>query len=774
MTERVELHLHTTVSEDVSVITPKDVIKTAVQMGHKAVAVTCRNSVQDFPEMETCQVKYGKDIKIIYGAEVYYLKDDTAYGIALLAKNEEGLKGLYRVISSIKKRGSRKVVDWQIIADNRQNLLCGALTWTSTELGDALENEDLYDYIAIVPSGHPQDRERQRQFYTKSNIPVVAVGNCHYIDEEDSICRKVVQWVDGWDYDREITHYRTTNQMLQDFSYLGDNAAYEVVVTNSNLIADQIEELFPSCGSFPPFTLPNVETDLPRICREKLRDLYGDAPPCLIPERLGEELALTAFFHRSSIYMLLHQLCTELHKDGAYTGARGTLGASLIAFLLEISDTNPLPPHYRCPGCKYTEFVASVHSGYDLPKKICPVCGATMCGDGHNLPNTDYNTANRIVPEINIVASQIKKAWQLLIDCVGENRIARPGSVSIAGRNANGYIQCYQNSCGEVFTKEKATQITKRLMNIKVNEWSIPGGFLLLPESMEFEDITPVTHLDSPECGIYRRSHLNGYDIDHVLQRINLLGYSIYDRIAELHRLTGTNPEDIDYSNPNIYKLFQDLNTCGIPNFSTDSCKQIMRSVVVQNIDNPEVLRFSDLVRILGMDNGLLTWYDNAENLIKTHPFTDLIGSREDIYLKLQEYGVDPMTFYTVTEMIRKGKFCADTSENHAMAQNLLDAGVPQWYVDSMRKIGYLTSKAHIAHNVKAAVILAWFKVYYPKEFYTVTLQDLGAEEFLHYSNEALLQKLETIERCDHYKDKPQEAIELLLEARRRNIPLKL
>ncbi len=256
MTERVELHLHTTASDDISVITPKDAIKAAMQTGHKAVAVTCRNTVQDFPEMETCQVKYGKDIKIIYGAEVYYLKDDTAYGIALLAKNEEGLKGLYHVLSSMQKRGDRKVVDWQVIADNRQNLLCGALTWTATELGDTLENEDLFDYIAIVPSGYPLERERQWQFYTNSGIPVVAVGNCHYIDEEDSICRKVVQWTNTWDYDREATHYRSTRQMLQDFSYLGDNVAYEVVVTNSNLIADQIELVFPSCSSFPAFTLP--------------------------------------------------------------------------------------------------------------------------------------------------------------------------------------------------------------------------------------------------------------------------------------------------------------------------------------------------------------------------------------------------------------------------------------------------------------------------------------------------------------------------------------
>ena len=766
MTERVELHLHTTASDDISVITPKDLIKTAVQMGHKAVAVTCLNSVQDFPELESCQCKYGKDIKIIYGAEVYYLKNDTVYGIALLAKNEEGLKGLYRVLSSIEKWRDRKVVDWQVIADNRKNLLCGALTWIATEL----ENEELYDYIAIVPSAHSEEREKQWQLYKESNIPVVAVGNCHYIDEQDSICRKVVQWIDAQDYDKESTHYRSTQQALHDFSYLGDDAAYEVVVTNSNLIADQIELIFPSCGYFPSFTLPNAQTDLPRICRENLRGLYGDNPPKLITERLDEELALMTQQGSYSVYMLLHQLCSGLYKAGVQTGARGMLGTSLVAFLLEISDTNPLPPHYRYPGCKHTEFVTGVHSGYDLPKNVCPVCGATMCGEGHNLPYIEDKTANQMVPELNIATSQIEKARQLLIEHVGEDRIARAGSVSTAGRGANGYVQRYQDSCGEMFTNEKATQITKKLMHIKVNEWSMPGSFLLLPDGMEFEDITPITHLDPPECCIHRRSHLNGYDIDHILQRINLLGYSVYDRIRELRCLTKTTPENIDYSDPNVYTLFRDLNTCGIPNFSTESCKAIIRGVIEQDI----TLCFSDLVRILGMNFGLVTWNDNAENLIKQHPFTDLVGSREDIYLKLQEYAIDPLTVYITTEAVRKGRFCKNTDENRAIAQTLVDAGVPQWYVESMRKIGYLTSKAHIAHNVKTAATLAWFKVYYPKEFYNVTLQDLGAKEFLHYSNEALLKKLEAIDRCDHYKDKPQEAIELLLEARHRNIPLKL
>ena len=782
MTERVELHLHTTASDDFSVITPKDLIKTTVQMGHKAVAVTCCNSAQDFPELETCQCKYGKDIKIIYGAEVYYWKNDTAYGIALLAKNEDGLKGLYRIISSIKKQGDRKVVDWQVIADNRENLLCGAPTWVATEP----ENEDLYDYIAIVPTGHLKGREKQRQLYRKSNIPLVAVGNCHYIDEEDSICRKVVQWVDTRDYDREPTHFRSTQQMLQDFSYLGDDVAYEVVVTNSNLIADQIEFVFPSCGQFPIFTISNAKEDLARICRERVQDLYrsdiyGDGTPNLIEERLDAELALTDDFEQSSIYMLLHRLSSELRKSGGYANVRGPLGSTLISYLLGISDINPLPAHYRCPHCKYTEFYDSLESGYSFKGKSCPSCRTKMIGDGLHIPyetftGLDWQTKKNSV-EINVSASAKEKAYQILIDYIGAHRIARSGTPASLGRLANAYVQKYQDSCGEVFTKEKADHIINQLKAVKRGEWSVPGGFMLLPEGMEFEDITPITHLDTPECSIYKRTHLDFHEISHVLQKTYILSCDVYDRIAELHRITKTKPEDINFSDPNIYQLFYNRNTCGIPHFSTDLCKKILCTLVDNhcfNIRYDLINLFPTLVRVLGMTWGVNAWQNNAEHLLTTAEFFDLIGTRDDIFLTLQKYGIDSETTHSVTETMRKGRFCKDTDENRAMAQKLLSAGVPQWYVESMRKIGYLSSKAHAAHNTKLAFTLAWFKFYYPNAFYNVTLQDLGAEEFLHYSNESLLEKLESIERCDHYKDKTQEAIELLLETRQQNIPLKL
>ena len=497
----------------------------------------------------------------------------------------------------------------------------------------------------------------------------------------------------------------------------------------------------------------------------------------MITERLEAELALTDAFEQSSIYMLLHRLGAELHKSGGYANVRGPLGSTLISYLLGISEINPLPAHYRCPNCKYAEFYERLESGYSFRDKPCPVCGEMMVGDGLHIPHEiftglDWQTKKNSV-EINVSASAREKIWQLLIDYIGAHRIARSGTTASLGRLANVYVQKYQDSCGEVFTKEKTDQIVNKLKEIKRDEWSAPGGFMLLPESMEFEDITPITQLDTPECGIRKRTHLGFHEISHVLQKINILSSGIYDRITELHRLTETTSADIDCSDRNVYRLFRNLDTCGIPHFSTDLCKKILRTLVDNHRfseRNELYLLFPTLVRVLGMTWGVNAWQDNAEGLITTAEFSNLIGARDDIFLTLQKYGIDPATAHSVMETVRKGRFCKNTDENRIIVQKLLDAGVPQWYVDSMRKIGYLSNKAHAAHNTKTALTLAWFKVYHPKEFYTVTLRDLGAEEFLHYSNEALLQKLELIERCDNYKDKPQEAIELLLEARQRGI----
>ena len=474
-----------------------------------------------------------------------------------------------------------------------------------------------------------------------------------------------------------------------------------------------------------PFTIPGVYADIKRICKEKLQTIYGTNPPILIVEQLDAELSLVDRGNYSSIYMLLHHLSVRLQENGGRIGVRGTLGSTLISFLLGITDINPLPVHYHCLNCGHIKFF-SKDSGYDLPPKTCPRCDAALCGDGHNIP---YETCSALVQgkqvetvDINVSASAWEKAVGFLVEFLGEERIA----------------------CA--------------------SEWNNPVCFMLLPEGMKFEDITPIKELTPPVCGVRKQTDLPGYELTPALLRVILLPHNDYDRIHWLHRLTGTKPEDIDYSDPNIYKLFQNLDTCGIPGFSTDHSNEILRKL--------KDMQFSDLVRVSGMTCGSDVWDDNGEYLLQNHSFQDLISTRDDVFLTLRKHGIASRTAQVVMESVRKGKFSKDTDQNRKITQQLLRAGIPVWYVESMRKIHYLFPKAHAVHYAKMAATLAWFKVYYPKAFYHVSLASMRVGDLLQYSNEALRGKRKTLNNGDAYKGSDLEVIELLLEARRRKISL--
>ena len=423
-------------------------------------------------------------------------------------------------------------------------------------------------------------------------------------------------------------------------------------------------------STYPPFSLPGADADMKRICSEKLHDLYGKNPPLSIVKRLRDELSLTEGTNHSSVYMLLHRLAAHLRKSGGQFGIRGAFCSTLISFLLGISDMNPLPAHYRCPDCGYTEFVDG-DSGYDLPQKACPNCDALLWGDGHNIP---YETCRELVMkkpmetvEINVTASAWETAVCFLVDFLGAERIAR------------------------------------------ADEWNNPVCFMLLPDGMKFEDVTPITELTPSVCGVHKRTVLPGYALTPALLRVILLPHDDYEQLGQLHHVTGTKPEDIDYTDPNIYKLFQNLDTCGITDFSTDLSKEILQKL--------EHIQFSDLIRVNGMIHGSDVWRNNAEHHLQGHSFRELIATRDDIFLTLRKHGIDPQTAQYVMDSARRGRFCADTAQNRMMAQKLLNEGVSKWYVESMQTVLYLFPKAHAVQYTKTAAALAWFKVYYPKTF---------------------------------------------------------
>ena len=763
---RSELQVHTVASADTSVITPRDAIQAAVAMGYKAVAITDCNCVQSYYSVARGHQRYGRDMKLIYGAE---LSDDKG-SFTVLVKDRLGMKALYRLISGK-----------TITPEERTHLLIGS-SHHHGELYRAVANDlneeetaeiaKEYDYIELYvgQDGHTH-REINKKLYTlgKSlSIPVVAVGGCHYVSPEDAICKEIVDSLqkNSLHTRQEDLSMRTTEEMLNAFSYLGEDAAYEVVVTNSNLIADRAEQIDPDNWDFPAFTLPDAEDRVRDICAQAMETLYGANPPEEITRRLETELSLMGRF--ASLYLITYEVAKHIHTLGGMVGFRGYIGSTLIAYLMGISDVNTLPAHYRCGHCLHTEF-AEGDSGYDLPKKTCPHCGQPMTGDGHNLP---YETAmgptgdKEPILDLNVPPSLRAEAVRFLADYLGRDRVAYAGATDSFGeRLAEGYMQVYAHQSGKEITDEKA--VAAHLANVKKREGLHPNGIVLLPQGMQWEDVTPLRTLDTPVCGIDKATHMDYYHVEYALPKINICPYSVLDRLQKLFAVTGAKPEDVDYSDPAIYDLFFHLDTCGIPEYASPFCKDLMCEI------GP--MAFSDLIRVCGMSHGTNTWNGNGEVLIRDgHEFRELIGTRDDIFLTLQKYGLDSTTAFSVMENVRKGKFSLDNARNEQITAILEQAGVPQWYIQSMKRILYLFPKAHAANYTKLSVLAAWFKVYYPEAFYNVTLESLGAMEYLDRDDFELECMLEELSTNEYGIARQREPMELLLEARNRNIPINI
>ena len=704
-TARVELKLHTTMSESTSVITSEIAVKEAVSHGMKAIAVTDRNSVQSFHELARCREKYGKNLKIIYGAELL--------NATVLVKNQKGLKPLYKLISGK-----------TITSQEREHLLfgancCGPLHKAACNGADIEMLCHLaadYDYIELgIMNDLPRDRDMNLRLYDmgkKLGKPVVAVGNCHYIHPNEKVCTSVLDTLKGNCAKTEELHLRTTEEMLEQFAYLGEEAASKVVVTNPNWIADEIKQIDPREIDGPAFALPDAAATVRRVCEEKLTALYGEQP--LIRKRLEQELMRLG--ENASMFLLCHLLATHLKEKNTLYGLRGTLGSTLIAYLLDISDINPLPAHYRCPACRHTEF-AEADSGYDLPKKNCPCCGKTMVSDGHNIPFETCMGIDgefRADIELNVADDMRAEAVQFLADLLGRKRLAAGGTINTySPQLADACLQTYAEICGDEITEADKAWIADMICNVKSSDGIQPGGVLLLPEGMEWEDVTPVRSVDGDGCKF--ATHFEYYYIAGTIPKVGILSSGYYGRLQKMLALTGTALEDIDYHDPKVYAMFQDSDIGGIPEFDGKYTQRLLGKL--------NTISFSDLIKVSSLAHGANSWHENTENMMQEHPFRELIGNRDDVFLTLRKYGVDREPAYIAMTATRKGKLHRNWRENEAMLEDLWQAGVPEWYLEAMQNVGYLFSKAHVVHYVKLAYMAAWFKVYYPETFYKVTLE---------------------------------------------------
>ena len=771
--KRVELHLHTQMSQLDAVTSVKDAIERAAEWGHKAIAVTDHGVVQAFPEAQDVSKKLkkaGKNIKVIYGMEAYVLVDEhynskgeldyksaETYHAVILVRNQTGLKNLYRIVSEshLNYFYKRPRVPWSLFEKYREGLMIG----TACEAGELYravrdnkpekvieEIAARYDYLEIQPIGNNQfmvregivkDEETLRDINRKIvelgerlGKPVVATCDVHFLDPDDAIFRQVLQAGQGYkDYDKQApVYFRTTCEMLEEFSYLGEDKAFEVVVTNPNAISEMIEEVQPiPDGTYPP-KLEDAEEEIKRISEERVRELYGDPLPELVRQRVDRELGSIIKNGFSSLYMIARKLVLKSLSDGYLVGSRGSVGSSFVAYLLGITEVNALPPHYRCGNCKYSEFYVKdehIACGFDLPDKVCPRCGQPLIKDGHDIrfetflgfdgdkePDIDLNFSGEYQP----------RAHKYTEELFGVGYTFRAGTIAtIAEKTAYGFAKKFLEERGIPATRAETERLAAGCMGTKRTTGQHPGGVMVVPKYKEIYDFTPIQRpADDPDSDIIT-THFDYHSISGRILKLDILGHDDPTVIKMLQDLTGVDPKKIPLDDKKTMGIFSGteplgvtpeeigspVGTIGVPEFGTKFVRQML--------EDTKPKTFAELIRISGLSHGTDVWLNNAQDLIRngTTTLSGVIGTRDDIMIYLMSKDLPPLTAFKIMEAVRKGKGLSEEYENLMRKK-----GVPEWYIESCKKIKYLFPKAHAAAYVMMAFRIAWFKVYYPEAFY--------------------------------------------------------
>ena len=764
--KRIELHCHTKMSRLDAVTTIKELVNTAKKWGHPALALTDHGVVQAFPF--AFDAASNSDLKLIFGVEGYLLPtvdSKQSYHIIILAKNPEGLRNLYRIISISHLKymvKQRPRIPRELLNQYREGLIIGSAC-EAGELFRALlagktdeELEEIagfYDYLEIQPVGnnsfllrdnfHPELntikdlQELNKKIYRlgkKINKPVVATCDVHFLNPEDEILRRILQAGQGYnDADLQPPLFlRTTEEMLKEFSYLGDEIAYEVVVSNTNLINSWVERFKPIPDRDQLYSpiIPGAEEKIREMAYAKAREWYGDELPSIVSERLEMELKSIIGNGFAVLYYIAHKLVRKSLDDGYLVGSRGSVGSSLVATMIDITEVNPLIPHYRCPECRYNEFITdnSVGSGFDLPDKECPQCHAKMVKDGHDIPFAVFMGFNGDkVPDIDLNFSGVyqPQAHKYTEDLFGRDNVFRAGTIAtIADKTAYGFIRKYYDSKGVAVRNAFVDGVISGFAGIKRTTGQHPGGIMVVPRDMDIHYITPVQYpADDKNSGTIT-THFDYHSINDRLVKLDILGHDDPTVIRMLEDLTGIPAKEIPFADEATMSLFSstealgvkpeaigsEVGTFGIPEFGTHFVRQMIKDVQPKN--------FSEIVRVSGYSHGTDVWLNNAQDLIKEGiPVHDTISTRDDIMTSLIARGVEPLKAFKIMEDCRKGK-----AHKEGLAPELLkamtEAKVPDWYIESCHRVQYLFPKAHAVAYVMMACRIAYCKVHYPKEFY--------------------------------------------------------
>ncbi|NRY64214.1 DNA polymerase III subunit alpha [Clostridium beijerinckii] len=744
--------------------------------------------------------------------KVAYKKVKTHHAI-ILAKNYVGLKNLYKLVSyshldyfykkpRILKSMFKKYSEGLIIgsACSEGELYQAILLGKPEEQIEEIAN--FYDYLEIQPLGNNDYLVRQEQVPNKEYLkeinkkivelaerlgkPVVATGDVHFLDPEDEIYRRILEAGQGFkDADNQAPLYlRTTEEMLDEFSYLGRTKAYEVVVTNTNIVADMCEQISPISPEKCPPHIEGCEQTIKDIAYEKAHELYGDPLPEIVQARLDKELDSIIKNGFSVMYIIAQKLVWKSNEDGYLVGSRGSVGSSFVANMTGITEVNALPPHYRCPKCKYSDFEDyGVLNGFDLPDKECPVCGEKLHKDGIDIPFETFlgfNGDKEPDIDLNFSGEYQAKAHRYTEVIFGKGTTFKAGTIgTIAEKTAFGYVKKYYEEKNLPINKAETMRISVGCTGIKRTTGQHPGGIIVVPKGREIFEFCPVQHpADDPNSDIIT-THFDYHSIDQNLLKLDILGHDDPTVIRMLQDITGVDPHEIPMDDKDTMSLFfstkalgvtpqqinSEVGTFGIPEFGT----KFVRGMLVDT--KPKT--FSDLLCISGLSHGTDVWLGNAKDLIDNGVITsisDAVCTRDDIMVYLIRKGLPPNTAFKIMETVRKGKALKEPKfpEYEAMMR---EHDVPEWYIESCKKIKYMFPKAHAAAYVMMAFRIAWFKVHIPQAYYatyfTIRAKAFDAE-FMIFGKEKVKAKMQEIQALGNDagpKDKDMyDDLEIVLE----------
>lgn len=746
-----------------------------------------------------------QDINNIAAASPINFKNAESHHIILLVKNQTGLKNLYKLISiaHLNYFYKRPRILKSLLMQHREGIIIGSACeageiykniLNGVDENTLMNNARFYDYLEIQPSGNNEFltrngrvsgfKELERinarivQLAEKLNKPYVATGDVHFLDPEDEVYRRVIMGGQGFtDADEQAPLYlKTTEEMLDEFAYLGEQRAYNAVIKYPNQIAEEIDSVIPIPeDTFPPI-IEGSEEQIRTMTMNKAHSIYGEVLPAVVEKRVDKELGSIIKHGFAVMYLIAQKLVTKSLRDGYLVGSRGSVGSSFVATMCDITEVNPLPPHYICTNCKHSEFIldGSILSGADLPDKTCPNCGNSYKKDGHDIPfETFLGFDGDKEPDIdlNFAGEYQPEAHKYTEELFGKGYVFRAGTIgTIAEKTAYGFIKKYADERNKNLNNAEINRLVKGCTGIKRTTGQHPGGVMIVPNYTDIYEFTPIQKpADDPTSNIIT-THFDYHSISGRLLKLDILGHDVPTIIKMLEDITGFKAPDIHLDDKKTMSLFTStealgvdlkdidckVGSLGIPEFGTKFVRQMLMDTMPTT--------FAELARISGLSHGTDVWLNNAQEMVRNGicVLKEVISTRDDIMVYLIYMGLESKTAFKIMENVRKGKGLTEEHETAMRQKN-----VPEWYIDSCKKIKYMFPKAHAVAYVMMSFRIAYYKVHYPEAFYatffTVKVEDFDADLFVK-GKEAVLAKWREIDKLGNNATTKEKNQATLLE----------